>query len=180
MGKTRLNDDRLNKVYKRAQQRGVRFNFSKCKIGMTKVKYMGHIFSRAGIAPDPNKITTIISMKQPSNVKELETFLGMLTYLGRYIPNLSQKTEKLRLLTKKNTVWHWDENTNKAFNELKNILTAAPVLQYFDTHKPVTLSVDASQAGLGAVILQDNLPIEYASRSLNDTQKNYAQIEKKP
>ncbi|XP_018364694.1 PREDICTED: uncharacterized protein K02A2.6-like, partial [Trachymyrmex cornetzi] len=124
------------------------------------------------------EVTAILSMKQPANVKELETFLGMLTYLGKFIPNLSQKTTKLRNLTKRNTVWLWDQNAEQAFNDLKNSLISAPVLQFFDPRKSVVVSVDASQSGLGAVLLQNNLPVEYASRSLNNTQKNYAQIEK--
>lgn len=141
---------------------------------------MGYIFSNADIRPDPDKIATILSMKQLSKVKELETFLGMLTYLERFIPILSQKTTKLRNLTKKNSVWLWDQNATRkqAFDDFKNGIITAPVLQYFDTCKPVVLSVDASQSGLGAVLLQDNLPVEYASRSLNGTQRNYTQIEK--
>lgn len=86
-------DDRLNKVFKRAQQRGVRFNLGKCKIGLTEVKYMGHIFSQAGIAPDPNKIAAIVSMKQPTNVKELETFLGMLTFRTVYSKPITKNRE---------------------------------------------------------------------------------------
>lgn len=155
-------NDRLDKVLKRAYERGVKFNHSKCKIGEKEVKYMGHIFSGTEIRPDPDKVAAIVSMKSPNNHKELETFLGMLTYLVRYIPKLSQKTICLRHLLKKNTDWIWDQNTENTFIELKNILITAPILQYFDTKKHVTLSVDASQSGLGAVILQDNLPIEYA------------------
>lgn len=113
-------------------------------------------------------------MKHPTNVKELETFLGMLTYLERFLSNLSQKTDNLRKLFRKNSEWIWDSNSQKAFTDLKRVLTAAPVLQYFDSNKQITLSVDASQSGLGAVLLQDNLPVEYASRSINETQKNYA------
>ncbi|XP_018402108.1 PREDICTED: uncharacterized protein K02A2.6-like [Cyphomyrmex costatus] len=169
---------RLMEVLNRAQLRGVKLNLNKCKIGLSRIKYMGHIFSSEGISPDPNKVTAILSMKQPTHVKELETFLGMLTYLGRFIPNLSQKSTKLRNLTKRNTVWLWDQNAEQAFNDLKNSLSTAPVLQFFDSRKPVVVSVDASQSGLGAVLLQNNLPVEYASRSLNDTQQNYAQIEK--
>lgn len=117
-------------------------------------------------------------MKTPKNKKELETFLGMLTYVSRFIPNLAIKNEVLRNLLKKDSLWHWDGNTEKVFNELKETLCKAPVLRYFDINLPVTLSVDASKYGLGAVLLQNNLPIAYASKALTETEIKYAQIEK--
>ena len=83
----------------------------------------------------------------------MATFLGMLAYVGRFIPNLSDKSTILRELTKKGSAWVWDANSVRVFRELKEILVKAPVLRYFDVAKPVTLSVDASQNGLGATIL---------------------------
>lgn len=102
----------------------------------------------------------------------------MITYVNRFIPKLSEVNYPLRMLTKKDSVWNWDANADATFKRLKHILTNAPVLKFFDKNKPVVLSVDASQHGLGAVLLQDNLPIAYASKRLNDTERNYAQIEK--
>lgn len=66
-------------------------------------------------------------MKQPANVKKLETFLGILTSLARYILNLSQKSANLKNLLKKNSVWYWDKNAENVFTNLKNILVAAPL-----------------------------------------------------
>lgn len=97
-------DERLKLVIQRAVNRGVKFNYKKCKIAQEQVKYMGHIFSKHGIRPDPNKIIAIKNMKPPTNSKELETVLGMITYLGRYIPNLSQQSAILRDLIKKNRI----------------------------------------------------------------------------
>ena len=75
-------------------------------------------------------------------------------------------------------VWNWDSNTEKAFQDLKLALSKAPILKYYDVSKPVTISVDASQNGLGAVLLQDELPVAYASRALSNIEQKYAQIEK--
>ena len=139
---------------------------------------MGHKFSKNGIQPDEDKVRAVVEMKPPKNVKELETFLGMVTYVSRFIPNVSEKTSILRNLLRKNIVWRWDIMHENAFNEIKQILSKQPVLQYFNFNDDITLSVDSSQSGLGAVLLQNGLPVAYASKALTDTQKSYAQIEK--
>lgn len=171
-------DFRLKKVLERAKEYNITFNSKKCVIGTESVKYMGHIFSKEGIKLNDDRVKAIVEMKTPTCKKELETFLGMITYVNRFIPKLSEINYPLRMLTKKDSVWNWDANADATFKQLKNILTNAPVLKFFDKNKPVVMSVDASQYGLGAVLLQDNLPIAYASKRLNDTERNYAQIEK--
>ncbi|XP_024942173.1 uncharacterized protein LOC107269153 [Cephus cinctus] len=171
-------DLRLEKVLERAEQRNVKFKFDKCKISSSEVKYMGHVFTEQGIKLDTDRVKSIVDMKPPKDKKELETFLGMITYVSRFIPSLATKNAVLRELTKKNVQWNWDENANKAFTELKEILCKAPVLQYYDVNEPVVLSVDASKSGLGAVLLQNGLPVAYASKALTQTEQRYAQIEK--
>ena len=109
---------------------------------------------------------------------ELRTFLGMVEYIGRYIPCLSEANSILRNLIKKDTDWIWDANADKAFNDLKILLTNAPFLKYYDVKKPVTLSVDVSQNGICAVLSQGYMPVAYASKSLTSTQQGYAEIEK--
>ena len=169
---------RLEQVLERAEQRNVKFKLDKCKISSNEVKYMGHIFTEQGIKLDADRVKSIVDMKPPKDKKELETFLGMITYVSRFIPSLATKNAVLRELTKKNVQWNWDENANRAFKELKETLCKAPVLQYYDVNKPVVLSVDASKSGLGAVLLQNGLPVAYASKALTQTEQRYAQIEK--
>ena len=94
-------DKRLRDVFCRAQQRNIRFNKAKCQFGATKVKYLGHEFSEKGIEPDHEKIKAILDMPKPTNVKELDTFLGMVTYLSKFVPNLSQINSALRNLKKR-------------------------------------------------------------------------------
>lgn len=172
------NDGRLKKVLERAYERNVRFNLNKCQFKKSKVKYIGHVFTDKGIKVDNDRIKAIVEMDKPNNKDELLTFLGMIAYVGRFVPNLSEVSSTLRNLTKKDSVWLWDANADKAFLDLKNLLINSPTLKYFDVNKPVVLSVDASQHGLGAVILQDSLPVAYASRALTNTEIRYAQIEK--
>lgn len=168
----------LAQVFERARKYNVRFNLSKCTFSRSQIKYMGHILTDEGIALDQNRVKAITEMPPPKNKEQLETFLGMVTYVSKFIPNFSQSSAVLRDLTKKNNIWNWDANTQAAFENIKNLLVKAPVLKYFDVTRPLTLSVDASQSGLGAVLIQENLPVAYASRALTPTECRYAQIEK--
>ena len=118
-------------------------------------------------------------MKLPTVKSELETFLGMVTYLSRFAPNLSKVTNPLhRLLTQHANELQWNQLQVDGFEEIKSTMTDSPALVYYDQHKPVTLQVDASKIGLGAVLIQEGKPIAYASKSLTQTEINYAQIEK--
>lgn len=84
----------------------------------------------------------------------------------------------LRELLKKNILWHWDHRHDLEFNSLKNMITRAPVLTYYDQKKVLTLAVDASKNGIGCALSHDKNPIAFASVTLTFCQQNYAQIEK--
>lgn len=172
-------DEILKRVLERAKERGVRFNKQKCKLKQQAVKYIGHILTDKGIKMDSDKIEAINRIPVPNNAKELSRFLGMVTYVARFIPNLSSLTSNLRKLTTKDIQWDWLEIHLQEFNKLKKVLTKSPVLQYSDEKKLITLSVHSSKDGMGGVILQDQAPVAYASKSLTETQQGYAQIEKK-
>ncbi|KAK9711483.1 RNase H-like domain found in reverse transcriptase [Popillia japonica] len=109
------------------------------------------------------RIEAIQKMKRPANVKELQTFLGMINYLSRFINNIAKETAPLRLLLKKESVWSWDDNSPQecAFRKLKNLISEAPVLSYYNPNLPVTLATDASQFGLGGHISQEGHPVAY-------------------
>ena len=89
-------------------------------------------------------------------------------------------TEPIRVLLKKDVEFQWSHNQDKALQEIKSILTkdGGPVPRFFDVHKPVTISCDASPTGLGGVLTQEGRPVTYASRSLTEAESRYAQIEK--
>lgn len=171
-------DEILHMVMKRASETGVKFNKDKTQFKVREVKYMGDIVSETGIRPDPEKVRAIVDMPTPECKADVQRILGMVNYLSRYIPDVSEITQPLRDLLKKETLWHWDEPQDRAIEKIRHILTSNPVLKFFDVEKPVVLQVDASQNGLGACILQEGHPVVYASRSLTDAERNYAQIEK--
>ncbi|UYV61274.1 K02A2.6-like [Cordylochernes scorpioides] len=157
---------------------GEKFEFNKMQLAQEKVKFIGHEISKNGISADPSKLEAIQKIKRPMDKTSLQRFLGTVNYLAKFMHNLADKTVLLRQLLKKNTLWTWNEAIEKEFIELKNLVSNPPVLGLFDPHRKVTLSVDASQHGLGAVLMQEGRPIAFASASLNNTQKKYAQIEK--
>lgn len=171
-------DERLKALFNRAREINLKFNKEKCKIGVEEVIYLGHCFNQNGMSPDPEKIKAIKDMSEPNDRKSLERFLGAVNYLSKFIPNYSENIYVLTRLLRKDISWSWEQGHRCAFEKLKDLLCNAPVLALYDVSGPVIISVDASSVALGAVLLQEGRPIEYASRTLTETQVRYAQIEK--
>lgn len=168
----------LECLLQRLLENNCKLNKTKMRLLETSVKYYGHIFTDKGLQPDPSKIQDILNIPTPINKKELQRFLGVVTYLSRFIPNLSDKSTYLRLLTQDKTEWNWSKNADKEFRKLKSIISNEKTLKYFDKNKPLIIECDSSEAALGVAVFQDNQPVAYASRTLTKTEKRYAQIEK--
>uniref|UniRef100_A0A671SIQ6 Reverse transcriptase/retrotransposon-derived protein RNase H-like domain-containing protein n=1 Tax=Sinocyclocheilus anshuiensis TaxID=1608454 RepID=A0A671SIQ6_9TELE len=139
--------------------------------------------SISGIKPDPTKTDAVHSMPTPADKHGVQRFLGMTNYSSKFIPRdakitYSEITAPLHQLLLQDVEWSWQEHHMVVFTRFKELLTSPPVLQYFDVHQPGVLSADASQHGLGAVCLQNNKPVVFASRALTETESRYAQIEK--
>ncbi|PIK52384.1 hypothetical protein BSL78_10696 [Apostichopus japonicus] len=105
------------------------------------------ILSKNGMRIDNAKVQAIVEMPSPNSKKELERFLGIIQYLSKFIPDLSTEAAQLRMLLRKDVEWQWDSTHEKAYKKLKQLATEAPVLQFYDPKKPITLSVDSSQNG---------------------------------
>ena len=129
------------------------------------------MLTKNGLIADPEKIQAVQEMRQPQNAKELRTFLGFMQYLAKFMPNMADVSSPFRQLLEKEVEWHWEKEQEESFQKLKSMASSTPVLGYYDPDKPVTLSVDASSKGLGAVVLQEDKPIAYASRALTSTHK---------
>ena len=171
-------DENIIKLMKRAQEAGLVFNPSKCKLKASEVTFFGNIYTKNGVKPDHKKIEAIVKLKEPTNKQELQSFLGMITYLAAYIPHLSDCTYILRQLLQKDVDFQWHNEHQQAFQNLKNLISNANVLQYFDPTKPTVVQVDASLNALGAALIQDNKVIAYAAKSLTDVEKRYANNER--
>ena len=127
---------------------------------------------------DPEKVRAIVEMPRPTDKAGVQRLLGMLNYVGKFVPNMSGLTVPLRVLLHKETEWYWFEQQERSFAAIKETLISAPVLAFCDPKQELTLQVDASSTGVGAALIQGERPVAYASKALTPTQQNYLQIEK--
>lgn len=171
-------DANLKATLERATQKKLKLNPDKLNVGTQQVEYFGHLITAEGLKPDPNKVLAIQNMPPPADKKELHTMLGMITYLAKFAPQMSEITKPMRDLLKEDAEFIWDKQQQTALQKIKDTITSQPLLAFFDPKKEVKLEVDASKFGLGAAIFQDDKPVAFASKSLTPTEQNYAQIEK--
>ena len=117
-------------------------------------------------------------MKQPGDIAGVRRILGTVNYLAKFLPHLSQVSKPLRQLTKKDHPFVWNEATDAAFRKIKKLITTPPVLKYYEPSEPLEPQCDASDHGLGAVLVQGGKPVAFASCALTQAEQQYAQIEK--
>ena len=125
-------DQNLKAFLRRARERNLTLNSEKLKLRQSQVPFIGHLLTAEGLKPDPSKVQAIVDYPVPTNLAELKTFLGMVQYLAKFCQHLSTASQDLRQLEKKEVEWHWQRPQSKAFNEIKDLVTKALVLRYFD------------------------------------------------
>ena len=131
---------------------------------MKEVQFLGHMISCEGIKVDPSKIEAVMSWERPKTSTEVRSFLGLAGYYRRFVQNFAKIAIPLTKLTRKNEKFVWNEKCEESFQELKKRLVSAPVLALPDEQGNFTIFSDASQKGLGCVLMQHGKVIAYASR----------------
>jgi hypothetical protein len=147
--------------------------FRKCKFWLEKISFLGQILTAEGVAVDPRKVETVSNWQQPTNVSEIRSFLGLAGYYRRFIEGFSKIARPMTELLKKEKKFNWTESCERSFQELKRRLTTAPVLILPDIQRDFVVYCDASQQGLGCVLMQDGKVVTYASRQLKPHEQNY-------
>ena len=147
------------------------------------VTYLGHVIDAEGLHKSPTLTEAIVKAPPPRNTQELRSFLGMLNYYGKFIPNLATLLHPLNGLLRSGVKWQWSAQCCQTFEKAKEALQASSVLVHYDTDLPLVLAADASSYGVGAVISHvlpsgEEKPIAFASRTLTRSEENYAQLEK--
>ena len=169
---------RLDKLFGVLKDRGVKLNLKKCDIGHSKVKFLGHIVSRDGSSPDPDNIKAVQDRRPPKTVKQVRSFLGLCGFYRRFVKNFTKIALPLTALTRKTTKFVWTEKCQRAFEELKRRLTMSPILINPDLNAPFTLTTDASDAAIGAVLSQfrngTQRVVGYFSRKLSGAESRYS------
>jgi len=146
---------------------------SKCEFWLNEVSFLGLVISGSGIAVDPSKVDAVSQWETPMSVTEIRSFLGLAGYYRRFIEGFSKLALPLTQLTCKGKAFVWDVQCENIFNELKQRLTTAPVLILTKSHERFVVYCDASELGLGGVLMQDNKVVAYASRQLKIHERNY-------
>ena len=153
------------------------FNSQKTHVKAQAINFFGCLCDANGVHPDPGKVNSVHALPMPTNVTELQEFLGLVMYLSPFIPGLSTLTAPLQELLK-DTDFTWSLTYDAAFEQVKEAVISDTTLRYFDPSLPVTIQVDASQVGLGAALLQNGKPIAFASEALTKTECQYENIER--
>ena len=172
----------LEQVFKRLREANVRLKPSKCHFVKPQVEYLGHVVSKDGLSPNPDKIKAVRDFPIPTNTTGVKAFLGLCNYYRRFIKGFAQIAAPLNRLTSKNVPFQWTNDCQQALDHLKQALISAPILAYPDFSLPFHLYVDASQTGIGLTLGQivegREVAIAYAGRDFNQAERNYSATER--
>ena len=164
-------------VLQRLKENNLRLNKDKCEFSNSEIRFYGHIFSSSGVKPHPKKVETIHNASPPQNASDIKSLLGMTQYVSRFIPNYATITAPLHLLTRQDMPWKWEQEQQKALEELKDALVGDQVMSYCDPRKQTEIIVDASPVGLSGLLTQEGKVLSYASRVLSDVESRRSQAE---
>jgi len=155
---------------------------SKCKFIQESVEYLGHRIDAEGIHPTDEKIKAITEAKKPTDKPELKSLLGLINYYAKFFSGLSTKLAPLNRMLRDDVEFEWSRECQEALEVVQTELTSDRVLVHYDPSKPLVLATDASPIGVGAVLSHTingvERPVAFGSRTLSDTERNWAQIEK--
>jgi len=155
----------------------------KCEFHKSEIRYLGDILTKDGVKTDPEKVNKIMEMSKPKNVCEIQSFMGTCNYFRRFVPNFATVIKPINMLLRKNQEFEWNDECQKAFDNVKHLILNAPILSYPDQNKQYIVNISSSDYAISATLSQRNdtdelKPIYYFSRILRKPEFNYTSIEK--
>ena len=172
----------LELVFKRLREVGLTLKSSKCNFARNEIKFLGHVVTRNGIKPNPDKIQIVENFPTPKNKTDVKSFLGLCNYYRRFVKGFASLASPIVRLTRNKVKFEWDTHCQKAFTEIKKALTAELLLIFPDFSKEFILHTDASSEGIGFVLSQiiDGIekPISFGGRDLSPAERNYSTTER--
>ena len=172
----------LRKVLQTLTKHDLRLQQKKCLFLQNEIPAFGHIISSTGIRPDPVNLKPIKDAPRPQNLKDVQSFLGLINYFQDFIQDLSSIAEPLRNLTRKDVPFIWTEDCECAFQVFKKLALEDMALHIYDPNAPTLVTTDASDIGIGGLLTQmqqgKEIPIAFFNRTLSSPERNYAANEK--
>jgi hypothetical protein len=159
------------------QQDGWRVKRYKCSFARREISYLGFVISSKGVSTNPDKIQSVASWPIPANAKELRSFLGLAGYYRKFVHHFGVISKPLTELLKKNVLFIWTSDHDKAFNILKSALVSAPVMAVPNFSKTFYIETDASDCGVGAVLMQEHHPLAFDSKVLEPRMRGLSTYE---
>ncbi|KAG3204054.1 hypothetical protein PC129_g22644 [Phytophthora cactorum] len=179
-GKTdvEVHKEHLRKLLGLMRKHKLYANLKKCIFGASEIPILGCLVGKNGVRPNPEKVRVISEWPTLSNVKELRQFLGLATYLCKYVESYAGKIRPLSQLLKKEAEWKWTAECQQAFDAVKQGLTEAPILAVADQDRPFHVVCDASDFAIGCALMQHDHEgrdrvVYYQSRQLKPAERNY-------
>jgi hypothetical protein len=162
------------------QQQNLYANLEKCSFGMDRVHYLGHIIDQHGVHVDPAKIQVIRNWPTPTTLTELQSFLGLANFYGRFVLGLSHIAWALSQVTRGGgkVKFVWGRSQQQVFDDLKQCLCSSQILSLLDLQHPFKIETDASNYVVGSVVTQHGHPVAYHSKTLSDVVRKHPTYEK--
>ncbi|GFO11461.1 retrovirus-related pol polyprotein from transposon 17.6 [Plakobranchus ocellatus] len=176
--------DSLRTLFAALRKHDLTVNPAKLSIGQTRIEFLGHVVSNGTLAPLPSKVQKVVDLRTPTTKKQVQSLMGLLNYYRLFFPSFSTITTPLTNLLRKGSpdMVRWSEECQQAFDAVSDILSSEPVLIIPDVNAPFVVQTDASDYGIGAVLLQMRsgklMPRHFASRKLLPREQNYSTIER--
>jgi hypothetical protein len=168
----------LELVLKLLETEQWKVKLAKCSLAKREIAYLGYVISEQGVSTNLDKITAVCEWPTPTNMKELRSFLGLVGYYRKFFQHFEIIAKPLTDLLKKNSLFIWTSEHDTSFQTLKSALVTAPVLALPDFSKPFVVEIDASDKGVGAVLMQSNHPVAFVSKCLGPKLRGLSTYEK--